>query len=107
MEKRTKNRIARRFFLRFGPEEAVNIGFTGDISLTGIFIKTTAIFSPSTVLKIEIELPGSKILHLRGTVMWAKRISPSLMRHIKKSGMGVKILQPSEEYLQFVSGLKG
>ncbi len=107
MEKRARNRIARRLFVRFGPEQAINIGFTGDISLTGIFIKTNTIYSPGSILKMEIELPDSKILHLRGTVMWAKRVPPTLVRHIKKSGMGVKIVQPPEEYIKFVSSLEG
>ena len=105
MEKRSRNRIARRLFVRFGPEQADNIGFTGDISLTGIFIKTNTMFSPGSVLKLEVELPDSKILHLKGTVMWAKRVPATLVRHIKKSGMGVKIVQPPAEYTEFVSGL--
>lgn len=107
MEKRAKNRIARRLFIRFGPDNTLNIGFTGDISLTGIFIKTNTIFAPGSILKMEIELPDSKIVHLKGTVMWAKRVPPTLVRHIKKSGMGVRILQPPEEYIKFVSSLEG
>ena len=105
MEKRTRNRIARRLFVRFGPEHVISIGFTGDISVTGIFIKTNTIFAPGSILKMEIELAGPNILHLRGTVMWAKRVPTTLSRHIKKSGMGVRILQPSEEYIKFVSSL--
>jgi hypothetical protein len=105
VEKRARNRIARRLFVRFGQEQVINIGFTGDISLTGIFIKTNTIFAPGSILKMEIELAGSKMLHLRGTVMWAKRVPTTLSRHIKKSGMGVRIMQPSEEYVKFVSSL--
>ena len=105
MEKRNKDRISRRLFVRFGPEQAINIGFSGDLSITGIFIKTNTMFAPGSILKLEIELPGSKVLHLRGTVMWAKRVPSTLVRHIKKSGMGVKILQPTEEYKKFVSSL--
>jgi hypothetical protein len=105
LEKRTRDRVARRLFIRFGPEQAVNIGFTGDISLTGVFIKTNTMFAPGSILKLEIELPDSKILHLKGTVMWAKRVPATLVRHIKKSGMGVKIVQPPEDYINFVSGL--
>jgi len=107
MEKRSRHRIAKRLFIRFGPDNVLNIGFTGDISLTGIFIKTNTIFSPGSILTMEIELPDSKILHLRGTVMWAKRVPPTLVRHIRKSGMGVRILQPSEEFIKFVSSLEG
>jgi Tfp pilus assembly protein PilZ len=105
VEKRARNRIAKRLFIRFGPEQAVNIGFTGDISLTGIFIKTNTMFAPGSILKMEVELPDSKILHLKGTVMWAKRVPATLVRHIKKSGMGVKIVQPPAEYIEFVSSM--
>ena len=107
MEKRTKNRIARRLFIRFGLDDVLNIGFTGDLSITGIFIKTNTIFAPGSILTLEMELPDSKIVHLKGTVMWARRVPPSLVRHIKKGGMGVRVLQPSEEYLKFVSSLEG
>jgi len=107
MEKRTRKRVDRRLFVRFGLDQALNLGFTGDVSVTGIFIRTNTVFSPGSVLKIEIELPDSKIIHLQGTVMWAKRVPSTLVRHIKKSGMGVRIVQPPEEYLQFVATLPG
>jgi Tfp pilus assembly protein PilZ len=105
VEKRSRNRVARRLFVRFGPEQAINIGFTGDISLTGVFIKTNTMFAPGSILKMEIELPDSTMLHLSGTVMWAKKVPASMVRHIKKSGMGVKIIHPPEEYTKFVSSL--
>jgi Tfp pilus assembly protein PilZ len=107
VEKRDRNRIVKRLFTRFGPDDPVNIGYTGDVSLSGIFIKTNTIFPPGAVLKIEIELPNSKTIHLLGTVMWAKRVPSTLVRHVKKSGMGVRILQPPEDYLKFVANLHG
>ena len=107
MDKRVKERIVKRLFIHFGPDHPVNIGFTGDISMTGIFINTNTIFPPGSVLKIEIELPNSKAIHLQGTVMWAKRVPATLVGHVKKSGMGVRILQPPEEYLRFLEAQKG
>jgi len=106
MEKRNKTRVVKRLFIHFGPEHPVNIGFTGDISSTGLFIKTNTIFPPGSVLKIEIELPNSKTIHMQGTVMWAKRVPATLVRHVKNSGMGVRILQPPEEYLNFLESLE-
>jgi len=104
-EKRSKSRNSKRLFVRFGPEKPDNIGFSNDFSTSGIFIKTNTIFQPATTLRLEVELPDSRILHLEGIVMWAKKVPASLVRHIKKTGMGVKLIQPPAEYIEFVSGL--
>jgi hypothetical protein len=68
LEKRSKHWVAKRLLSGL-VRTAVNIGFTGDISLTGVFIKTNTMFAPGSILKLEIELPDSKMLHLKGTVM--------------------------------------
>ncbi len=81
------------------------LGFTDDLSPQGLFIKTRSIFAPGTVLKIELTLPDDQIIRLTGQVMWAKRVDPSMVRFVKKSGMGIRIVQPPPSYDQFVLGL--
>ncbi len=105
MEKRDRRRADKRLFVKFGKDTPEKVGFTGDISFNGIFIKSSTVFNPGTTLKIEITLPDKTVVPLQGKVMWAKKVPPSLHRLTKKSGMGVLVNQPPPEYSEFVSGL--
>jgi hypothetical protein len=104
-EKRSKPRNLKRLFVRFGPEKPDNIAFTEDISVSGLFIKTKMLFPPGSTLILDIELPDSRILHLKGTVMWSKKVPPAMLRHMKKTGMAIRIIEPPAEYTEFVSRL--
>ncbi|HSG06131.1 MAG TPA: PilZ domain-containing protein [Nitrospiria bacterium] len=106
MEKRDLKRTDKRLFVKFGKDHPEKIGFTGDISSSGIFIKTNSVFNPGTSLMMELTLPDKKILKMQGKVMWAKKVPPSLHRFTKKSGMGVLIQHPPAEYTAFIAGLK-
>jgi hypothetical protein len=55
MEKRRAERHKKRLPIKFGKENADNIGFIEDISATGLRIKTNHVFSPGTILKLVIE----------------------------------------------------
>jgi Tfp pilus assembly protein PilZ len=105
MEKRDKGRVLKRLFVRFGKDLPEHIGFTGDISPTGIFIKTNKVFEPGTLLTIELTLPDNRILSVNGHVVWARRIPPNLIRFIKKSGMGIHLAQIPDDYQHFIRGL--
>ena len=105
MEKRNFGRLSKRLFLKFGRSTPENIGFSGDISSTGIFIKTTYVLEPGTHVIIDLTLPDNRIIRLEGSVMWAKRIPPNLVRYIKKSGMGVLLDHATNEYTQLIKSL--
>lgn len=90
-EKRYINRQRRRFALRFGDVEATRLGFTEDISMEGMFIKTVNIYQPGTSLIVKITLPDNVSITVRGTVMWAKRVPPQMARLVKKAGFGIRI----------------
>lgn len=107
MEKRNKKRLLKRLFVRFGTEKPDRIGFTHDISPTGIFIKSNFSFLPQTKLKIELTLPDEKICHCSGVVVWAKRVPPAFNRIIHKHGMGVRFLEIHGEYQSFIERLLG
>jgi len=106
MEQRDTGRVIKRLFVRFGKGVPENIGFTGDVSPTGIFIKTNAVFEPGALLSIELTLPNDRVVNLNGRVMWAKRVPPNLMRFIKKSGMGIRLDQVPDDYHQFFKALR-
>ena len=111
MEKRSKDRVGKRLFVKFGKEKPEKVGFTEDVSPTGLFIKTTTVFQPGTVLRIELTLPDHRTLLMAGQVMWAKQVPQSMLRLIKKSGMGVRLMQAGDDYKQFMTrlgdGIKG
>ncbi|MEO6667490.1 MAG: PilZ domain-containing protein [Nitrospiria bacterium] len=103
MEKQQQFRRTKRIEVRFGVERASYLGFTVDVSATGLFLKTSTVFPPQTDLVLELTLPDQGILSLRGTVMWSKRVPPQLARHVKKAGMGIELIEPSAAYREFVA----
>ncbi|MCG3116746.1 MAG: PilZ domain-containing protein [Candidatus Manganitrophus sp. SA1] len=105
MEKRGKKRVLKRLSVRFGTQKPDHIAFTHDLSSTGIFLKTTTVFPPNTRLQIELTLPDNKVIHVRGIVMWAKRIPPAFNRVIQKHGMGIHLLNISDEYKALIDRL--
>jgi hypothetical protein len=105
MEKRQKKRVPKRLIVRFGKSRPDVLGFTEDLSIDGLFIKATAVFDPGTVLAIQLMLPDNRQIDLTGQVVWARRTPPSLARFVKKSGMGIRLLQIPPGYTQFLSRL--
>jgi hypothetical protein len=99
MEKGPAARIFKRLFVRFGKELPTYIGYTMDLSATGLFIRSSAIFPPRTVLNIALTLPDDRVVLLSGQVMWAKRVPPQLARLVRKNGMGIRLQQPDATYL--------
>jgi len=95
-EKRYDKRRKRRFALRFGIDEPTRLAFTEDISMEGMFIKTTNIYQPGSRLKVTLILPDEQTVTLEGKVQWAKRVPPQMIRLVKKAGFGLKI----ERFLQ-------
>ena len=55
-EKRNLGRHRKRFSLRFGSGEPTTMGFTEDISTTGLFIKSAKICTVGSVISVELAL---------------------------------------------------
>ena len=102
MEKQQWTRRTKRIEVRFGPERPTDLGFTVDVSETGLFVKTNTVYPPDTRLVLELFLPDRRVLSLRGRVMWAKRLPPQLARLLRKAGMGVELIDPPPEYLNLI-----
>ena len=106
MEKRDLSRHGKRLIVKFGEDSPIRTGFTGDISLTGLFIKSPQVYPPGTHLEIELILPDSRVFSLLGKVMWAKKIPQSMIRFAKKGGMGIQLMPAPEEFKRFVESIK-
>jgi Tfp pilus assembly protein PilZ len=102
MEKQQRTRRTKRIEVRFGPERPTDLGFTIDVSETGLFVKTNTVYPPDTRLVLELSLPDRRVLPLRGRVMWAKRLPPQLARLLRKAGMGIELIDPPPEYLNLI-----
>jgi len=107
MEKRTTNRLNKRLMVRFGKAKPEAIGFTADISDTGLFIKSNTVHLPGTVLIIDMTLPDERVIRVRGRVVWAKRVPPNMLRFVKKSGMGIFLDETPPDYYSILGDLKG
>lgn len=106
-DKRIQKRHRKRIPLRYGVEAPTRMGFTEDISSEGIFIKTGVVLPPNTDLKIELSASTQQLVVLEGTVSWAKKVPPNLLR-LTKGGMGIRItrfVDGEESYRQLCASL--
>jgi len=94
-ERRELKRYRKRLQLRFGPEGPSRVGFTEDLSDTGIFLRSTFVFRPNTVLHVALSIHAPHDVIFTGRVMWARKVPPNLMNKIR-GGMGVRILSFDE-----------
>jgi Tfp pilus assembly protein PilZ len=92
MENRGILRSKKRLTVRFGIDEFKDMGYTEDISPSGLFIQTVKVLKPGTRLQVQLTTRDGKMVLLKGQVRWAKRVPPQLVRKIK-AGMGVKITE--------------
>ena len=101
VDHRASQRAKRRMMVKFGTDKADRTAFTGDVSATGIFLRTNSVVAPGTVLQIEIEFP-ERNWSLWGRVAWAKKV-PSQLAHVLPCGMGIEFVEPPSEWFDFFS----
>ncbi len=102
VDKRRKTRVRKRMRVMYGLNMPSKVGFTSDISESGLCVKSFLVYNPGEVILIEIELDNDIIIRAEGRVHWARRVPPNLLRKVKYAGMGVKIInfmQGREDYL--------
>ena len=102
-------RLGRRLQVRFravGGQES-SVGYTTNVSATGMFVATIRPLPPGTELDVEI---GDKkqSLRLDAVVVHARKV-PATWQRIRPSGMGVRFLDPAEssENLRQLVGRSG
>jgi len=87
-ERRRHPRDRKRLTVRFGVGDFAHAGYSQDISESGLYLVATAIFSPGTVLQVQIDYPdGTR--SMRGVVRWAKDLPPAFRRNLR-GGMGIE-----------------
>ncbi len=90
-ERRTEKRRPKRLRVKYGKDMPERYALTEDISRDGLFIKTASTLLPGKRVYVEIASEDSKAILLECSVMWIKKVPPSLIHVAKKGGMGLKI----------------
>ena len=89
--------------IRFGPEAPQFVGYSGNVSRTGIKIRAVRVFAPGTVLNLELKFPQRTFL-ARGEVVWARE-GPMQFLSTGRIGMGVTFVNPAADLLSYLEGL--
>ena len=71
---------------------ASQIGYSGNISNTGMMIRTPNVLAPGTVVELELRLPRGT-MELAGRVVWA-RTGPMTWLATGRIGMGIRFIEP-------------
>ena len=90
-------RLGRRLQVRFRPIGGRDsyVGYTTNISQTGMFVATIRPLKPGTELDIEVS-DKQHVLRLDAVVVHARKVPPAWQR-IRPSGMGVRFLEAREQ----------
>ena len=100
-DQRFAKRYPVKLLVKYGLKKLSFIGFTVDISKTGIYLKTNLAFSPDTDLLLRITLPDKKTVDFKGKVTWVKNLPPE-ENQTNLTGMGVKFIHKDPVYLDFI-----
>ena len=89
-------RLGRRLQVRFRPigEKDSHVGYTTNISATGMFVATMRPLPPGTEVDVEV-CDKKRPLRLDAVVVHARKV-PATWQRIHPSGMGVRFLDPGE-----------
>lgn len=103
IERRKALRTIKRLEVKFqtGVE---NTAITSNLSEIGMFIRTNRGVAPGSVLNIKLNLPNSQELFLTGTVVRSMRSMSGLIGETK-SGIGIQLINPSHNYIDYVQSI--
>lgn len=100
--KQVNPRYRRRVEVRYsGGGHPERIGYSGNISLSGMMLRTPVVLPPGTNLTLDIHFP-TEVLRLEGRVMWARE-GPLTLLSTGRIGMGIRFVDPPEELAAMIS----
>jgi hypothetical protein len=88
----------------YGIEYLDRRGYTTDISLGGMGIKSNNVLPPGTELIIRLDVNGV-VLTANAIVRWARRAPPQLVRYTR-CGMGVEFTILSNRFREFIGKME-
>ncbi len=99
--RQASKRARKRVEVRFGPDEPSFIGYSGNVSRTGIMVRTVRVFAPGTILHLELRFPAGAF-RMRGVVAWAREGGVQWLS-TGRVGMGITFIDPPEAFLRTIS----
>ncbi len=103
MEKQRANRVFKKLEVKF-ITSSENTAITSNLSETGIFISTRRGVTPSNVLNIKLNLPNAQSLALKGKVVRKMNLMTGQAGEAE-SGMGIQLISPPHDYIDYVHSL--
>ena len=74
---------------------------SGDLSESGIFVRTSRGYNVGTPIDIELSLPGNRVSFLKGIVRRTIKTPIPTMRN----GMGIEVIEKDETFRDFVKSV--
>jgi len=102
-EKRTFPRYRQELVADFSPAESKITGVTKDVSVGGLFVRTSRMPEEGQKLLVTLRFPDGRQLLLQGEVVRTFE-APTLVRHLFPTGFGVSI-RNSQSYKRFVKSV--
>jgi hypothetical protein len=96
MDKRSMTRLRRRMQIKFEGTSGAGMGFTENVSATGLLVHSSHVFAPGTAVHGTLQLPGGNQVHFEAQVRWSRRAEGPLAQLLSNS-MGLCFLVPPEE----------
>jgi hypothetical protein len=103
IEKRTARRHKAQVNVEFTQGSLHGTGVIGDVSPRGMFVQSTRIPGTGPMLRLKVNLPEGRTLHLTGRVV---RDAPSIKSPGSSCGFGLRLAEDSPEYEELVSRLR-
>jgi PilZ domain-containing protein len=97
-EARTRRRLEVRYSDGRGP---ALMGYSGNVSASGMMIRTPRVFPPGTVLDIELRFARGRVA-LQGRVMWARE-GPMAWVQMGRVGMGIEFIDPPADFAAMIA----
>ncbi len=101
---RAMPRIRRRLQVKFSGPGASGMGFTENISATGMLLHSMAACKPGLTISGTMTIPGAGEVPFEARVTWLRRITGPLAQFTKNS-MGVTFTRaPDEAFYRLLTG---
>jgi hypothetical protein len=101
IEKRRHPRFIKRLETRISMDDTRFLSISGDLSESGLFIRTNRGCNVETPIDIELSLPGNRVSFLKGIVRRTIRTPIPTM----KNGMGIEIIEKDKTFIDFIKSV--
>jgi PilZ domain len=103
-QKRSMTRLRKRLQVKFEKKEGgAGMGFTENVSATGMLVHSNFICKPGTSLTGTLQMPGGGEVRFEAQVRWASKAEGPLAQLVKNS-MGLRfVVAPEERFYQLLA----